>query len=776
MTQNYALICLNVGIDETDEEFQNTLKQLRNVLNNVTIFTNSDECVDFLTDLEDTMTILVLEDTIGEQIMPLIHDVSQLDHVYGFSSIKSLSSKWINEWPKVKGIYMTSTLLCRAIELAIKQQDQDSIAVSLVSVNRNDCDQNLDQLEPSFMYTQIFKEILLETKYDEKSFHDFINFCHSNKCGSTVNIDLFTKEYHDNSAMLWYTRPTFIYSMLNDALRTLQVDIIIKIGFYISRLHQEIQQLHQKQFLTDDPKSFTVFRGQAMWEKDFEKLRETRGGLISFNNFLSTSEEKNVALVYAQSNSARPGKIGILFKMFIDPSVSSIPFANIKQASYFKEEKEVLFSMHTIFRIIHIEPIDDNGRLYLVDLQLTPDDDEELRILTNHIANQIGGDTGWDRLANFLLRINYLDKAEELYNTLLEQTSKNSDRVQYYNQLFNIKYDQHDSEAAASYVEKIVEIEKQTLPVNDPSLSTSHNNSGFICCTTGECARTLIFYNKSPEIDEKALPADHDSFTSNFHNIATADDTIRTSSDSSLYEKAVEMYERTLAPNEPCLSISSNNTAGIFEDLTGDSKALAFNEKLLEIRQKSLAPNHPDLAISYYMIAKMYHDRGEYSKALSFYQQCLEIFEKTLPASHPYLGIVCDHIAVAHCNMAEYSKALLFHEKALRIFQRVLPTSHPDLATAYHKIASLHYEIKEYPKALHFYEKALEIGQEILPPDSSDLATFYHNVASTHVGMGEDSKALSFYEKELEILRGTLPPSILVWQVPTAISLRCIIG
>ncbi|CAF3186513.1 unnamed protein product, partial [Rotaria sp. Silwood2] len=106
--------------------------------------------------------------------------------------------------------------------------------------------------------------------------------------------------------------------------------------------------------------------------------------------------------------------------------------------------------MHTVFRIIDIKPLNNDARLYQVNLQLTSDDDEELRILTKYIANQIGDGTGWDRLANLLVRIGCLDKAEELYNNLLEQTSNDSDRAHYYNQLFNIKYDRDDFLAAAS--------------------------------------------------------------------------------------------------------------------------------------------------------------------------------------------------------------------------------------------------------------------------------------------------------------------------------------
>jgi tetratricopeptide (TPR) repeat protein len=43
--------------------------------------------------------------------------------------------------------------------------------------------------------------------------------------------------------------------------------------------------------------------------------------------------------------------IGILFTMSIDPSVSSAPFASIREVSHFQTEEEILFSMHIVFRI-----------------------------------------------------------------------------------------------------------------------------------------------------------------------------------------------------------------------------------------------------------------------------------------------------------------------------------------------------------------------------------------------------------------------------------------
>ena len=51
-------------------------------------------------------------------------------------------------------------------------------------------------------------------------------------------------------------------------------------------------------------------------------------------------------------------KVGVLFVMMINPVQSTTPFASIMDVSFFgKKEGEVLFSMHTVFRIGNITPI-----------------------------------------------------------------------------------------------------------------------------------------------------------------------------------------------------------------------------------------------------------------------------------------------------------------------------------------------------------------------------------------------------------------------------------
>ena len=96
---------------------------------------------------------------------------------------------------------------------------------------------------------------------------------------------------------------------------------------------------------------------------------------MSFNNFLSTSKNRKVSLRFAENASTKANMVGILFEMSIDPSLSSTPFASIYDLSNYKNEEEILFSMHAVFRVDKISQIDIDNSLYKVNLKLTADDD-----------------------------------------------------------------------------------------------------------------------------------------------------------------------------------------------------------------------------------------------------------------------------------------------------------------------------------------------------------------------------------------------------------------
>ncbi|CAF0721296.1 unnamed protein product [Adineta steineri] len=636
--QNVLLIWLDNNINDNNVDCNNTIKQLKRVINNVNTFIDGEQCVEFIRTIINNKVCMIVSESHGKHIVPHVHDMIQVDTIFIFCNNQECDKSWTREWPKIKGLFTDVTSICKALKQATHQCEQNSISISFVAP-----DKKLDQLDPSFMYTQILKEILLTIDFEANHIKEFITYCREAFVENEYelhNIEKFERDYHDQSPIWWYTYQYFLYSMLNQALRQMDVDIIIRMGFFISDLHHDIQRLHSEQFHSQKSgKTLTVYRGQCLSKEDFTEMTKTKGGLLSFNNFLSTSTNHDVSLCFAPQAATNTDVVGVLFVMSINPTDSTTLFASISDVSYFRMEDEVLFSMHTIFRIEDIKPMDGNNDLYQVNLTLTNDNDPDLRTLTDHIRQETFPDSkGWFRLGQLLIKMGQFIKAQEVYEVLLHQATNESDGVNIYHQLGCIKDSQGEYQEALTFHANALRIRRQLLPSIHPHLAMSYNNIGLVYKNMGDYPKALSYYEKAFAIRQQSLPSNHLD-----------------------------------------LAVSYNNIGLVFYIMGDYPKALLSHEEALAIRQQSLPSNHPDLGASYNNIGIVYDNMGDYAKALSYYEKAFTIREQSLPFNHPDLGDSCHNIGLVYDNIGDYSKAHSFYERAVQIGEHSLPTNHPDL-------------------------------------------------------------------------------------------------
>lgn len=294
--QHFFLVWLDLNMNELNDDYLKLLAHLRRIINSIFIFNDINQCIRFLTSTINEKAFVIVSDCIAEFVTSQIHQMSQVDSLYVFCGNKSVNEEWTMNWPKVKGIFTDVVPICELLKKAMRQCDYYSFIPISVSESSLLNAQQLNELDQSFMYTQLLKEILFEINYKSESVSEFVAYCRekSNTQNSTSHVlDNFETEYSLKTPAWWYTYPGFMFSMLNQALRHQEIDTIIKMGFFIRDLHEEIKRLHKQQFLAefndDEGFLFTVYRGQGMKPADLEKMKKTKGGLLSFNNFLSTS-------------------------------------------------------------------------------------------------------------------------------------------------------------------------------------------------------------------------------------------------------------------------------------------------------------------------------------------------------------------------------------------------------------------------------------------------------------------------------------------------------
>ncbi len=99
--------------------------------------------------------------------------VPQLHAIYIFDSSQTQSEHWIKEHQKVKGVLTLIDTICNALKRNIHMSETDLTSISIIPENPI---VNFDELDQSFMYSQILKEIIIEIKYNEKAKDEFANF------------------------------------------------------------------------------------------------------------------------------------------------------------------------------------------------------------------------------------------------------------------------------------------------------------------------------------------------------------------------------------------------------------------------------------------------------------------------------------------------------------------------------------------------------------------------------------------------------------------------
>lgn len=678
------LIWLDTQIDETKSTSHDIAMRFRSIVNTVRIFTDADQCVDYITQLKNGRVFMVISTILAKHIVPQIHDVLQLDSIYMFCKDKMHYDRWTSRYPKVKDIYTNIDSICQALKQAVRRYDQNFIPMCFMP-NTGTTNSDTCQIDQSFMYSQLFKEIILEVEYDSEAVRYFVDYCriqYNDNLSELEKIGRFEHEYSQHTPIWWYTCDCFLYSMLNRALRNLEIDTLLKMGFFIGDLHRHINQLHMEQSASHQMESFTVYRGQRLSNDDLEKLLNTKGGLISFNNFLSTSKSKSVAQRFSHSSVSDPDTICILFIMRIDPNAATNSFAFVGDVGYFHDvEEEVLFSTHTIFRIDDIEQINAAKRFWQVQLTLTTENNQQFSVLIDKMREEIlQGPIGWYRLGQILIKLGQFEQAEAVYQELLANKCDEDDKAAYYHQLGYIKNEQSLYSEAVSFYQQSLDIRVKKLPFNDPLLVTTYNNIAVVYENMRQYPKALSFFRKLVEIHEQDRSHKNASLGTYYNNMGSVYESMGNYEEAlSCYVKAQEIDENILPHNHPDIATVYNNIGSVYENMKKYTLALSFYKRSLNIREQTLPPNHHLLGASYSNISSVYKHMGDYFKALTFYEKYMSIHTNAVPSTHSSLPPSFNYIAFLYDKTGDYAAAYQYYTEAFKLLQRALPLYHSEL-------------------------------------------------------------------------------------------------
>ncbi|CAF3477386.1 unnamed protein product [Rotaria socialis] len=653
MDQNVFLLWLDSNIDETNDDCRNSILQIRSICS-INIFIDVDECIDFLTEIKDKKAFMIVTNAFSGQIVPLIHDTLELYSIYVLYRNSFIYKQFTEQYPKVKGIFTQIVPIIEPITKVVQQYDQDSTLISFFPP-RNVSNGESDQAHQSFMYTQLLKEILLEIEYNEQSPKDFAAYYRKHYPGELNTVDKFERDYYNYPPIYWYTKDFMIHSVLNQALRAQNTEVILKMGYFLHDLHQNIEQLHSDQMdqhlAASSP--LIVYRGQDLaasytniaWA--YGKLGDWLKGLLyhekSLDIYLNASDTNNLALAVCYRN---------------------IAFVHETMGDYSKAKS---FNGKAIEQCEKYFPSNQSSS-------------------TTHHTN--------------------IDSVHENIKTSLQNKKKylhpnHPDLIRCYNYIGSMYSNMGEYSKAVSYFEEDLEVCRNSLPSNHPDLAISYSNIGSMYAKMAEYTKALAYYGKGLDIIEKSFPTNHPDWAMAYNNIGSVNFIMGGYVEAlSNFEKALEIRKKFFPANHRNLAISYNNIGSVFSKMGEYANALFHYEQAIEVTKKAHQPDHRSLAICVRNIAALYNDMGEYWNALRNRKKALEILEKFLPANHLDLAVSYSSIGSVYLKMGEFTNAFSSCKKALDIGEKSFPPNDPDWATCYNNMGSVYFDTGEYVEAI----------------------------------------------------------------------------
>ncbi|CAF1460812.1 unnamed protein product [Adineta steineri] len=564
---------------------------------------------------------------------------------------------------------------------------------------------DLNKEAASFMWTHMLIDVLKQIPKDKKAMEEMLLMCQECYRDNPVQLNLieqFRRTYESHHAIRWYTKDCFLYRLLNKALRTEDTDALYIFRAFIIDLCTQLEE--EKRLCLCSSPTFTVYRGQMMFDWELKKLIDNIGHLVSANAFFSASLNENVGEVFAGHGEFTDShEKSVILQIEVKTQLRHTLAVSIAHLSEMPAENEVLFSLSSVFKVLNVCEESDNNR-WRVYLQTT-DEGREVVDEYKHVS----------------LTDDECPTSEIVFGRLLMNMGQCAQAVNYFTSL-------------ASRLD--------AAHAHDVALRAAIN------CGQCECLYHMGKYEEARQCSEKGL-ALFDNLGMSSTNILYLRCRYYLANASLLTNKIQEaayILEETLREqqyrlNENHVHIADTLRAiGLMIGLeSGFDKSLKVRQEALRIYEKALPENHPKRISALVSLAGSYEATGEFRLALDYLYQALHMQERYLLDEHSSRAVTLRSLAVVHEALDERDVAFDYYIRAYSIWMLLYPNGHRYTAFCLNKIGGIYCDGKQFSEALQCQIQALEMRTKL---SNNDTSQPYTSLGRTYLNMGDNIKAI----------------------------------
>lgn len=286
---------------------------LQSLYNQIHQYESSADCLNYLQCVSVKERIFLIAPS-SFTLIDDAHNFRQVDTIFIWDTASEPKNRFLTElitkYSKIVLVPSNVQQLIDAIEKCSIDLMNQSKLFNLYS-HKQKSFFNLSESSASFLWFQLYKIMLVDSPI-EKTNEDNIaaakklmleqcfHYYRHNKT-QLKNIVCFDKTYKSSNAISWYTSDTFVYKLINKALRTENIEVLHTFRYFIIDLCINLTEKHKEMLEYDSAIPSVVYRGTQMNLADIELFRANKNCLIGTSGFLSTTRNREVAKFYAGS-------------------------------------------------------------------------------------------------------------------------------------------------------------------------------------------------------------------------------------------------------------------------------------------------------------------------------------------------------------------------------------------------------------------------------------------------------------------------------------------
>ncbi|CAF1069379.1 unnamed protein product [Didymodactylos carnosus] len=712
--EDFTVLWLDTN-NNTSEDCLRTIQQLRSVINYLKTFTTVDECVEYVKEYYSETLFLITSGELGEQIVPIVHDLTQIQSIYVFCLKQYLHEQWTANYSKVKGVFVNRNNLIRTLKANVLECTCSPMTIDNSLRYLNDD-------RASTMWFELLLTTLIRMEYSgAKAKQDLIEQCrlyYADNESQIKVIEEFEREYKPSEAIKWYTRDSFVYRLLNKAFRTENIDIIYMFRFFVKDLYNQLKQLYEefiKVIREWDLLKLTLYRGQLLTCNELEKVKQNINNYVSMNTFLSTTMDEIVARRYSGEGLQKPLLESVVFVLDIDIDIIQLPIADIQEHSYFKDESEILLPVGIQFQI---KSVDKMENIWYINLSTCREPINAWNQLNDYILKQEIGDKPTNEAFLFLLNsMGNTIKSDQYKNLInmenevqcrLSQSTVDTDTaatLRYYEKIIEEKtetalyceqlavrrfetslmnpfewrqlffyiayasYSIEDNESALTYISFVLKIDLKYLPFGHPYFGYDYMLAGKIHRSLNNYDSALSYYEKALEAALVYLPLNHPSFARIYVTMALVHRQLKNDEKALIYvEKAENLLKQTSHIHEKG---DISRLIGIVDSRINGHIPLEDYKKRFENDRKSKQFNELEELdywdVDFIMNARIYLEQGKPEIAIKKFKKGLDrlIQQYSLDIHHSTFDIIAsvyNEIGDAYCSMNDGTSTIELYQ------------------------------------------------------------------------------------------------------------------